>query len=328
MANILLTLRCRLVHILVLLPGISAVTIFGGTTDLSSKSTTCSSIQEFRCINDICDASARTSAGGCRNGGGGGACGPFDQCNKPDPGHCLDRAISGPGQHSMPTADVGTPKHFYCLNVDTLDVPVVVWENPDCTGDKCYIPASGAFHAWTPGWPNEQGQGNCVDIGVPNAIQAQPCLGLGQNPGNIGTTEGYGVNADPQWVGGSYGIPTGDNATCNANPANGTPPGIDAAAISNPPTDDWTDYYNSNITDRGTDDISDLDKRSLRTRRKKRGGISRPGTGGLRDGMLHILCLCLCMDLELDISLPPQIHLASVLLIAYSPHTVLVVHSK
>ena len=91
-----------------------AIQIFAGTSKLGGSGDTCGNIQEFSCINDICDPDAGSADNGrCRNGDdSGGTCAPSTQCSTPTPGHCLENTISAPGLHGMPSN-----KHFYCVNV-------------------------------------------------------------------------------------------------------------------------------------------------------------------------------------------------------------------
>ena len=269
-----------------------AVQISVGTTKLDSAEARCSNIQEFSCVSDKCDPAvgqpSYTSSGlfdvpvvsekgDCRNGDRPNHfCGPGELCNDPTAGHCLENTISASGQHHMPSKDVGTPKHFLCLTVNKMDTPVIVWENADCSGLKCFIPGDGYWNTWKTG-----DQGNCVDIGVNQPIDAPPCLSAGQD-GVWPSGGGFPRDVTTK-VGGNFGRAASFENTmmCDSVPKERQPQAL-ARSDVNPPSGHYaTDAWNPNINIPSDEQPPDLDTRSFRFKRQK-----KPGTNPLRNGRL------------------------------------------
>lgn len=154
--------------------------IKAGTTKVSDSTWIfdCGDIQEFSCVNDVCDQCAGPNhRGRCRNGAD---CAPGQLCDK-TPGHCLEDKFCTDGRHKMPTSDVGTPKHFRCLDVQFLDAGkvIVIYENADFTGDSCFLNGTGAWAS-----PNDV-LANAVDTNIYGGSFKQ-CRRAGEKSG--GTT--------------------------------------------------------------------------------------------------------------------------------------------
>lgn len=260
----------------------SATQISAGTSTLGGAGDTCTNIQEFSCVNDICDPRAGLYYGGrCRNGDNpSGTCQPSKPCNKPTAGHCLENVISAPGTHSMPT--LGTPKHFYCVQVLNYDRPAVLYENADCSGRSCFIPWAGHWAAWSRG-----AQANCVEIDPIVPVSIPACLAPGQS-GTYPPNGGFpsGVN---EHVGGDFGLPASyDNSlTCNAPSSSAWPAPISRDSYD-PPAGDANNQFFSGYPDDPNFDQSQLDPRSMTKTLKLVTRVEpiRPlvTTGGLRNG--------------------------------------------
>lgn len=260
-----------------LVPRVVAVQISVGTSTLSGANDQCSDIQEFSCINDICDQQAgigASSGGKCRNGDAAWlACTAGQFCAKPTAGHCLENTISEGGTHAMPDKSRGTPKHFHCASVTNLDVPVILWENNDCTGKSCFIPGAGQFATWSRG-----AQGNCVEIDPVTPVNTIACVSAGQKssfPPNGGFPSGV-----PEIVGGDYGLPAGweNSNECSALTGSAAPASI---PVNNPwpPEIDDSLRYQSGVTNADGFDLSNLYRRNgILVKRKN------PITQSLRDG--------------------------------------------
>lgn len=262
---------------LVLITSTSAVQISAGTSTLSGTNDQCSDIQEFSCVNDICDQQAGLGSsigGNCRNGGASStACTAGQFCGKPTAGHCLENTITESGLHAMPNKSKGTPKHFYCVSVSNLDKPVVLWENNDCTGKNCFIPSAGQFATWSRG-----AQGNCVEIDPVTPVNTTACIAAGQK--STFPPNGGFPSSVPQAVGGDYGLPAAwDNSNeCNALLGSSTPASIPTNDTL-PPAIDASERYQSNITDNQGFGLSNLYRRDgILVKR------ANPVTQALRDG--------------------------------------------
>ena len=177
-----------------------------GSVSDSDPMSKCSHIQEFSCINDVCDTCAgATTYGRCRNGdNSGGACPPGTLCNKPTSGHCLENTFCALGQHAMPSN-----KHFRCISVQGLNEsqPIIAYRNADCTGASCFMVSSGDFDTWGGSdilW-------NCIDTNPTNAINTVPCRSAGERD-KVGSIPPGGLNGGYQLgqsvvVGGPSRIP-------------------------------------------------------------------------------------------------------------------------
>lgn len=210
-------------------------------------------------MNDICDPLSGFGAQGtCRNGDRDWKdCKPSQSCSQPTAGHCLESIISAAGLHAMPDSSVGTPKHFNCVNVQNLNVPVILWENTDCTGKSCFIPTNGNFGTWAHGE-----QGNCVEIGVTTPVNTTACLLPGQT--SQFPVQGGFPSDVPEAVGGNYGLPVSTDNTQECS-ALSPPPAALPQNTTSPPELSTSDLiYHSGLT--GTDGIdpSDLGKRFIR----------------------------------------------------------------
>ena len=258
----------------------SAVQIFAGTSQLKGVNDQCGDVQEFRCMNDVCDPSAGSANGGrCRNGDASRkTCDAGTNCGIPTAGHCLENRISAPGKHAMPDKSVGTPKHFSCVSVQQFDKPVLLWQNSDCTGSSCYIPSEGQF---TTKWPRAA-QGNCVEIDPVTPINTTACPIAGQNSA---IPPNGGVDGDAQEVvGGDYGLPTFWETTyeCNALSDNTVPAAI--PTLDQMPDDLGDEQrYQSGISDNDGVSVHDIGKRGKLVKR------ANPVTQSLRDGEWHPL---------------------------------------
>ena len=229
-----------------LAPTISGVLISAGTSTLSGTNDQCSDIQEFSCVNDICDeqvGTGSTSGGNCRNGDAPlTPCTAGSFCGKPTAGHRLENIISETDLHAMPNKSQGTPKHFYCVSVTTLDKPLVLWENNDCTGQRCFVPSAGQFATWSRG-----AQGNCVEIDPETPMNTTACIAAGQT--STFPPNGGFPSSVPEPVGGDYGLPAAwDNSDeCNALVGSSSPPSIPTNNTL-PPEVEASERYQSNIT--------------------------------------------------------------------------------
>ena len=256
---------------------VPAVQISAGTSTLSGTNDKCSDIQEFSCINDICDqqaGSGSTSGGECRNGDASSTpCDAGAFCGKPTAGHCLENTISETGLHAMPNKSQGTPKHFYCVSVTSFDKPVVLWENDDCTGQSCFVPSTGQFTTWSRG-----AQGNCVEIDPVTPVNTTACISAGQK--STFPPNGGFPSSVPEPVGGDYGLPAAwDNSNeCNALLGSSTPASIPTNDTL-PPAIDASERYQSNITANQGFGINDLYRRDGLLAKR-----ANPVTQALRDG--------------------------------------------
>ncbi len=262
---------------------ITAVLVTVGTSTLGGAKDQCSDIQEFSCINDICDqqaGSGASSGGKCRNGDAAStACTAGQFCGKPTAGHCLENTVSEKGLHAMPDKSQGTPKHFYCTSITQFDKPVVLWENNDCSGKSCFIPSEGQFATWSRG-----AQGNCVEIDPVVPINTTACISAGQSS-SLPPNGGFPSSAF-EVVGGDYGLPAGweNSNECNALLGSSTPASIPVNGTL-PPEIDASDRYQSGITDNQGFDLNNLYKRNgILVKR------ANPVTQALRDGtsLLHL----------------------------------------
>ena len=219
-----------------------SVQIFGGTSQLQGNYDQCGNYQEFSCVNDVCDPFAGSANNGrCRNGDDpSGTCPPNQSCSIPTKGHCLENTISAIGLHSTPSGarGQGTDKHFYCVTIIDLNIPVVLWENTDCTGQSCFIPGNGPYLTWAFGE-----RGNCIDIGPELPVNTVPCL----SPGELYKTPfGGGFPAGMLLsVGGQYGSPAAYNNTdtCSSIATNKDPNPHGLSVIPNPPYGDVSQAY-------------------------------------------------------------------------------------
>lgn len=264
MAGNLLQNLCLLVGVSSLA---SAIQISAGTSTLGGAKDTCGGIQEFACINDICDPYAGPAHNGrCRNGDGS-ICDPGVLCNKPTAGHCIENTISAPGSHSMPAnaRKQGTDKHFTCVSVTEYDKPAVIFEKFDCTGKACFIPGNGQWKTWASG-----SQGNCVVIDSPDAVSVPPCLAAGQSGKYPPSGQGFPSDVN-EWVGGIYGMPQAfvNTQVCNTVPDNVWPAPIPKDQTS-PPQGDINQQYRSNFPALGDFDPNDYGKRSIQKRHWER----------------------------------------------------------
>ena len=144
-----------------------------GSVSDSDGNSKCSSIQEFSCVNDVCDSCAGAATNGrCRNGGNSkGTCPPGTLCNKPDAGHCLENTFCTPGQHHMPGN-----KHFRCISAQGLTQPIIAYQNADCTGSSCFMESDGQYDTY--GGSNKFW--NCIDTNPANSVNTVPCRSAGQ----------------------------------------------------------------------------------------------------------------------------------------------------
>ena len=266
-----------------LAPSVSAVLMSAGTATLSGANDQCTDIQEFSCVNDICDQQSGTGAssgGACRNGDAASTpCTAGQFCGKPTAGHCLENTISETGTHSMPNASVGTPKHFYCVSVTTLDKPVLLWENDDCTGSSCFVPSTGQFATWSRG-----AQGNCVEIDPEVPVNTTACIAAGQS--STFPPNGGFPSSVPEPVGGQYGLAAAfDNSNeCSALVGSSNPAGIPENTTF-PPEIDASERYQSNITANQGFSVNDLYKRHGVLAKR-----ANPVTSALRNGTFQAQC--------------------------------------
>ena len=224
-------------------------------------------------MNDICDPlSGLGVQGTCFNGDAVFKnCKPSQSCSQPTAGHCLESVISAAGLHATPDSSVGTPKHFNCVNVQDLNVPVVLWEHPDCTGKSCFIPTNGSFGTWAHGE-----QGNCVEIGVTTPVNTTACLSPGQT-GQFPVQGGFASDV-PETLGGDYGLPISTDNTLECA-ALSPPVAPIPQNTSFPPEVSTSDQiYHSGLTDTGGINPDDLGKRTTDV------GLTRPPTKMLRNG--------------------------------------------
>ena len=226
-----------------LTPAVNSVQITVGTTRLGQATSRCSDLQQFACVNDVCDPASGDSYGNkCFNGDDTGTiCDAGSDCSSPTAGHCLDTIISADGRHSTPARarNQGTDKHFYCLSVSGLaQTPVIVWENNDCSGQHCFIPRDGYMSTWSKG-----SRGNCIDINPVTPMLTAPCLtpGLAPNAPFSGDYEqGHEI-----WVGGQYGFPQDFTQSSVCDPLPASSQGDISLNLPDPPTAPFSDAYTS-----------------------------------------------------------------------------------